>query len=476
MWTFACALCAKRATQKILHFIDPSLELIRMTRLLTASEVAAMLDVSTATVSRMLRTSSIPSEQCGARRVFHSSVVESWMKESNLAPAPADHPFKGVTTGLVALSFFTGAGGLDLGMEQAGISARLLCENMREARMSIGVNWPDKALVGDITELDAVTVRRMAGLDEDTEIDVMFGGPPCQAFSTAGARRAFDDPRGNCFLAYLDLASQLRPRYLIIENVRGLLSTAYPLKPDGAPAHGGAMRIILDKLEAMGYGVSFQLYDAANYGAFQHRERVVLIAKRDGTECRYLTPTNADDPKWALPAWRTFREAVAPIEAGPHHYTPLRADRLKWLHMVPEGGCWTSLPKNMQEQAMGKAYRLGGGKTGFHRRIAWDKPCPTLVTAPTMPATLLGHPSEDRVLSIEEYRAVQGFPQSWFIAGKTADVYRQIGNAVPVQLGTAIGRTILADMANEPEDDKFTDFPYSRYRNTSDVTWSVNAK
>lgn len=443
--------------------------------LLTAAEVADLLGMSAATVSRRLKDGGLPSIQCGARHVFERSVIEDWMREQNLAPAPADHKADGDTAdeGPVALSFFTGAGGLDLGMERAGISARLLCENMREARMSIGVNWPDKALVGDITTLDGDTVRRMAGLDPETEVDVMFGGPPCQAFSTAGARRAFDDPRGNCYLAYIDLAAQLKPRYLVIENVRGLLSASYPLEEGGNPIHGGALRIILDKLGDMGYGVSFNLYDAANFGAFQHRERVVLIAKRDGTRCRYLTPTNSGDPKWGLPAWRTFREAVDGIEDKTQHYTLLRADRVKWLRMVPEGGCWTSIPQELQEKAMGKAYRLGGGKTGFHRRIAWDKPCPTLVTAPTMPATLLGHPTEDRVLSVEEYKAVQGFPTDWFIAGRTADVYRQIGNAVPVQLGEAIGRTILADMAGEPVDERFASFPFSRYRHTSDMTWGA---
>ena len=87
----------------------------------------------------------------------------------------------------------------------------------------------------------------------------------------------------------------------------------------------------------MGYGVSFNLYDAANFGAFQHRERVVLIAKRDGTKCRYLTPTNSDEPKWGLPKWHTFRQAVVDIEDEVQHYTPLREDRLEWLRMVPEG-------------------------------------------------------------------------------------------------------------------------------------------
>ena len=281
--------------------------------LLTAAEVADLLGMSAATVSRRLKDGGLPSIQCGARRVFERDAVEKWMRRQNLAPMPKDHDGKNTSDEPVALSFFTGAGGLDLGMERAGISARLLCENMREARMSIGVNWPDKALVGDITTLDGTTVRAMAGLEPETDIDVMFGGPPCQAFSTAGARRAFDDPRGNCYLAYIDLAAQLRPRYLVIENVRGLLSASYPLEEGGRPAHGGALKIILDKLDAIGYGVSFNLYDAANFGAFQHRERVVLIAKRDGTKCRYLTPTNSDDPKWGLPAWHTFRQAVADV-------------------------------------------------------------------------------------------------------------------------------------------------------------------
>ena len=456
---------------------DQYLYSLNMTEsLLTSAQVADLLGTSTATVSRWLRNGELPSLRCGARHVFEPRVIKEWMRKQNLAPAPVDHPVRKTSDGPIALSFFTGAGGLDLGMERAGLSARLLCENMREARMSIGVNWPNKALVGDITSLNGTNVRHMARLKHNDDIDVVFGGPPCQAFSTAGARRAFDDPRGNCYLAYIDLASQLRPRYLVIENVRGLLSTAYPLIPGGKPVHGGALKIILNKLDAMGYGVSFNLYDAANFGAFQHRERVVLIAKRDGTKCRYLTPTNSDDPKWGLPKWRTFRQAVIDIEDKVQHYAPLREDRLEWLRMVPEGGCWTSLPNNIQEEAMGKAYRLGGGKTGFHRRIAWDKPCPTLVTTPTMPATLLGHPTADRVLSIEEYKAVQGFPPDWFIAGRISDVYRQIGNAVPVQLGEAIGRTILADMTGEPINNHFKSFPFSRYKNTSDKTWEVSTK
>ena len=120
---------------------------------------------------------------------------------------------------------------------------------------------------------------------------------------------------------------------------------------------------------------------------------------------------------------------------------------------------------------MGKAYALSGGKTGFYRRISFDRPCPTLVTSPTMPAADLCHPTEDRPLAVEEYRRVQGFPDDWRICGDVMDAYRQIGNAVPVALGEAIGRAIRADMAGRVADPRFEGFPYSRYKRTSDQTW-----
>ena len=440
--------------------------------LLTASEVGELLGVTAATVSRMVKANGLPSQICGARRVFDRADVDRWAAARHLSPCPRDHKTNANRGKVTAISFFTGVGGLDLGMERAGIPALSVCENMREARMSISRNWPDAGLMGDITALTAATVRESAGLESDESPDVMFGGPPCQAFSTAGRQRAFDDDRGNCFLHYLDLAAELRPRYLVIENVRGLLSTPYPVSDDGEPVRGGALSIILDRLERMGYGVSFNLYDTAYFGAYTHRERVVIIAKRDGTRCRYLTPTNAEPGnEHGLPEWCTFRQAVADIEDGEHHSAPLKERTLHYLKMVKEGQCWTSLPEEVKEEAMGKSYRLGGGKTGFYRRIAWDKPCPTLVTAPTMPATLLGHPCEPRVLSIEEYRAVMGFPKDWFIAGNLAAQYRQIGNAVPVQFGEAIGRTLLADMTGTEDNSRWDGFKYSRYRHTSDRTW-----
>ena len=339
--------------------------------------------------------------------------------------------------------------------------------------MTLKKNWPQAALAGDIMNLDASEVRRMAGIG-DAEIDIMAGGPPCQAFSTAGARRAFDDPRGNVFLKFLEIFEQLQPKYLVVENVRGLLSTPFPIRPGGEPVKGGALSLILEKIRKAGYKVSFNLYNAANFGAAQVRERVVIIASRDSGKVPWLTPTHSDDDAWiaqGMQPWRTFRQATEDIPDDAHHFVQFPDKRLKYFEQLTEGQNWTSLPSVQQRAAMGKAYGLSGGRTGFYRRLRFDRPAPTLVTSPIMPATDLCHPSELRPLSIEEYKAVQGFPADWWVAGDFKEIYRQIGNAVPVQLGEAIGVRVLDDLKGlEPEGD-FKGFPYSRYRATNETNW-----
>ncbi len=443
--------------------------------LLTAAQAAELLGTTQQTVSRLAREGKLACESVGTRRAYREADILRYLADNNLTKAPADHPrLDDSTPDITAVSFFSGALGLDLGMEEAGIKALLLCENDLKCRMTIDSNRPRAALLGDVNAVDADKVFEMARVSRERGIDVMFGGPPCQAFSTAGARRAFNDARGNVFLKYLDLAAEVRPRYLVIENVRGLLSTAYPLQEGGEPVRGGALRIVLDKLAAMGYAVSFNLYNAANFGAPQIRERVVIIAKRDGDQpVAWLTPTHSSDPAWGLPAWRTLRDAVKDIEDGPQTYQQFPEKRLRFFRMLKEGEYWKHLPAELQEEAMGKAYRLTGGKTGFYRRLSFDKPCATLVTSPTMPATDLCHPTQDRPLSIEEYRRVQGFPDDWAFRGDLHDMYRQVGNAVPVALGAAIGRAIIDDMRGTSRARAFRDFPYSRYKAVSETSWDI---
>ena len=363
--------------------------------------------------------------------------------------------------------------GLDLGLEKAGINTLLACENDKACQKTIALNKPNLPLLNDVNGYSANDIRNFAGLGSHEEIDVIVGGPPCQAFSTAGARRGFHDARGNVFLKYIDLITELRPRYAVIENVRGLLSAPLSHRPHAqrdqswSPAQdekpGGALLYVLDTLRQNGYEVSFNLYNSANYGVPQVRERVVLICHRDGDKVPHLTPTHAQDGQFGLQKWRTLRDALAGLNECNHAEFP--EARLRYYRMLTEGQYWKHLPETLQKEAMGNSYFSGGGKTGFLRRLAWDKPSCTLVTSPTMPATDICHPEADRPLSVQEYKRIQQFPDNWQVCGSLTDQYRQIGNAVPVGLGEAVGRAILSH-ANDITELAPIGFPFSRYKST----------
>ena len=384
-------------------------------------------------------------------------------------------------SGFVALSFFTGAMGLDLGLQKAGISTVLASEIDEPTRRTINLNRPEVELIGDLRNYTADDIRKLSGLRPSTEIDLIFGGPPCQAFSTAGKRKGFEDERGNVFLRFIDLILELKPRYAVIENVRGLLSAPLNHRPHSdrgtgfeplslEEQEGGALAFILERLRGNGYGVSFNLYNSANFGSPQIRERVVVICSKDGVKLPYLVPTHSNDPSFGLKSWRTLRDALKDLPKVPCDHVNFPEKRLRFYRMLSEGQNWRDLPKEIQQEALGKSFFAGGGKTGFLRRLAWDKPSPTLVTHPAMPATDLAHPEEDRPLSIQEYKRIQEFPRTWNVSGSLVDQYRQIGNAVPTSLGKAIGKLLVAHDQGR-KSPKFHGFPYSRYVCTDDESW-----
>jgi DNA (cytosine-5)-methyltransferase 1 len=373
------------------------------------------------------------------------------------------------------LSFFSGALGLDLGLEKAGFKPLMYCEFDKKCQETIAVNQPNIPLIGDIRNYSAQDILEKAGLSATDTIDLVVGGPPCQAFSTAGARRSFEDERGNVFIHYLQLATDLKARYIVIENVRGLLSAVYkPSEHDEdslKDAKGTALEHIVNFLESKGYGVSFNLYNSANYGAPQIRERVVIIASADGSKAPYLNPTHSQNGEFGLKPWRTLKEVISDLPEEINQACAVFPEkRLKYYRLLKSGQNWRDLPEDLQKEAMGKSYYLGGGKTGFLRRLNWDKPSPTLVTSPTMPATDLAHPEEDRPLSVAEYARIQQFPDHWKFAGKLVDQYKQIGNAVPSGLGYAIAKTIIDhDQGKNIEPPE--GFPFSRYKFTTEKDW-----
>ncbi|NJL51393.1 MAG: DNA cytosine methyltransferase [Hydrococcus sp. SU_1_0] len=379
----------------------------------------------------------------------------------------------------IALSFFSGAMGLDLGIEKSGFDILLACEIDRFCQQTIAINRPDVALLSDINDYSASDILNAANLTKHNSIDLVIGGPPCQAFSTAGKRQGFNDNRGNVFLKYIDLALELQPKFIVIENVRGLLSC--PLKhrphdqrrknfPDLSEDElkGGALNFVLSKLKLSGYSYSFNLYNSANFGTPQIRERVIVICSKNGITPPFLQPTHSENGEFNLPPWKTVRSALQGIKTHSHLDFPKK--RLKYYRLLKSGQNWRDLPQELQKEAMGKSYYSGGGKTGFFRRLAWDKPSPTLVTHPAMPATDLAHPEENRPLSIQEYKRIQEFPDDWILAGSLVQQYKQVGNAVPISLGYAVGQLVHALLRGK-EVKNYPDFKYSRYKNTSNEVW-----
>jgi len=447
---------------------------LTMTKNLTVEDVSKKLKISQQYARKLMREGKIHSYSENKTWFTNQKEINCFLETGNYVVDPDDRiRVNDDIPDIVALSFFSGGMGLDIGMEKAGIKPILACEINKEARATIVKNNKKIGLIGDIWECDSEKIRTYAKIPKDRKIDIIFGGPPCQAFSTAGNRKGFEDARGDVFIKYLQVIGEMKPTYAVIENVRGLQTTEAVLKDtDGLAIKGGVLHYAVEQLKSFGYTVSFELYNSANFGAPQKRDRFVIIAKLGDQKVSYLKPTNSENGEFGLPPWKTLYDAVWDLQDKKMNYIDIPLSRIEWFKKIPEGGNWKSLSEEDQKIAMGKKYFMGGGKTGFFRRVSFNQPSPTLVTVPTMPATDLIHPLELRPLSVEEYSRIQGFPDEWEFCGSILEKYRQIGNAVPVQLGEAIGKTLLDDIEGIAHD-QYNGFKYSRYKNTSDLTFPI---
>lgn len=363
-----------------------------------------------------------------------------------------------------AISFFAGAGGLDIGIHKAGFNITLSVEIEKIFCDTLITNNPSlNAKQGDIMNYTAQMVRDEAGLIEGEEIDLIFGGSPCQSFSTAGKRLAFTDPRGKAMLKFADLVSELRPKVFLIENVKGLLSAPLRHIPHNQRGKdslleeekpGSALKYLLSKFP--GYRITPpQTLNAADYGVPQKRERVFIVGVREDLNKKFIFPetTHNENGSDGKQKWRTVREVFNTISNTKHTYVTYSSSRLAYMKLIPQGGGnWRDLPPEIVEKAMGGAYKSGGGKVGYFRRINIDKPSPTLLTSPSQNSTNLGHPFEDRPLSIEEYLAIQEFPTNYQVKGTINQQYTQIGNAVPIRLAYVIGNKIMKLLKNTAEE------------------------
>lgn len=352
------------------------------------------------------------------------------------------------------ISLFSGALGLDLGLEDAGLQIAVAVEKSRTAVETIKLNREANLPVIDdpIEDVSAIDILKKAGLKK-REAFVLTGGPCCQTFSTAGKRKSLSDvSRGLLFRDFKRIVAETQPRFFVMENVKGMLSAAVRHRPlnerePGFPPlakdelYGSALKVVCDELSELNYYVIFALVNCADYGVAQKRHRVIFIGSRDGEEIIIPPPTHSDS-NGKCP-WRTLRDSIGKLRQGRPRFVRFSKDQIKFLKLLRAGQNWRDLPAHLQKTALGAAYVSWGGRSGFCRRLDWDKPSPTLTTDPGGRATMLCHPTKLRPLTVREYARLQQFPDNWRFAGSVGQKYVQIGNAVPIGLGRAIGKMLV---------------------------------
>ncbi|GAB1308280.1 DNA (cytosine-5-)-methyltransferase [Urechidicola sp. KH5] len=323
------------------------------------------------------------------------------------------------------LELFAGAGGLAVGLEKSGIECVALNEIDKWACHTLRKNRPKwNVLEGDIRDFDFSNYQ--------DKVDIVTGGFPCQAFSYAGKKLGLEDARGTLFYEFARVVKEVNPLICVGENVKGLLSHD----------KGKTLQGMISILDEIGYNVvPVKVLKALNYRVPQKRERLILVGVRKDINLMYEYPLPHNkiyNLKDALKKGELYDKDV-PESLGssyPEH-------KKKVLDLVPPKGYWRDLPLNIQKDYMGKSFYLGGGKTGMARRIGWDEPCLTLTCSPAQKQTERCHPEETRPFTVREYARIQTFPDNWIFEGSVSQQYKQIGNAVPCNLGQEIGYSLI---------------------------------
>ena len=399
-----------------------------MTKYFTVAEAAKTVGVSSDTIRRWEKVGLIKSYRSDLNyRLFNTEEVSR--VKNKISGSDTNNNFKFLKrnnkTDFTTIELFTGAGGTALGLENAGLNHLLNVEFDKDALNTLQINRPKWNVIGkNISEVD---FSPWFG-----KVDVVEGGFPCQAFSYAGKGRGFEETRGTLFFEFARCVKETMPKIAVGENVKGLL------RHDG----GKTLNIMIRALEEIGYRVSYKVLRSQYLDVPQKRERLIIIAVRKDLNFPILIPKEKD-------YYISIKEALKNVPKSPGQKYPEK--KRKILEMVPQGGYWRDLPENIQKEYMGASYFLGGGKTGMARRLSLEEPSLTLTCAPAQKQTERCHPIETRPLTIREYARIQTFPDEWEFSGSISSQYKQIGNAVPVNLGYHIGMAIIAMLKNEPD-------------------------
>lgn len=398
-------------------------EIMEQKGISTFKELAEKLDITPNQLSVMLSSSYDPlksrvSSLCRILGADISSISEM-AHNSN-----GNSTCKNGNGCVTAIELFAGAGGLALGLEQAGINTlehvefdKACCETLKTNRP----NW--NVICEDIHNVDFTEYK--------DKIDIVTGGFPCQAFSYAGKKMGFEDVRGTLFYEFARCIKEVHPKMFMAENVRGLISHD----------NGQTLATIISVFEDLGYtiGDRKKVLNACYYGVGQKRERIVIVGIRNDVHTTFSYPEPEKHQT-------TLRQALKDCPNSPG--ISYSEKKQKVFKLVPPGGCWVDLPEEVAKDYMGKSYYSGGGKRGMARRISWDEPCLTLTCSPSQKQTDRCHPDETRPFTIREYARIQSFPDDWKFCGGIGSQYKQIGNAVPVEMARRLGIQLVASIKN----------------------------
>ncbi|MBI5018768.1 DNA (cytosine-5-)-methyltransferase [Candidatus Gottesmanbacteria bacterium] len=398
---------------------------------LTISEAAEKLSVSADTIRRWEKKGLIKSSRSEINyRLFALDELQRVLKKTKGIHGKNNYKVLKTTkkTNFTSIELFAGAGGTALGFENAGIKHVLLNEFDKHCVATLHKNRPEwNVLHQDVAKVDFLEWRN--------KVDIVQGGFPCQSFSYAGKGLGFGDTRGTLFFQFLRCVKEVKPKIAMGENVRGLV------KHDD----GKTLSTMIKELENAGYRVKWRVLRAQYHDVPQKRERLIIMGIRNDLNIPFIFPKEKD---YTI----SLREALADVPVTVGQQYPEKKKKI--MDLIPPGGYWKDLPPNLQKEYLGGSYYLGGGKTGMARRLSWDEPSLTLTCAPAQKQTERCHPEETRPLTVGEYARIQTFPKEWMFMGSVGSQYKQIGNAVPVNLSYHVGRCITAMLDNKEIDTK----------------------
>lgn len=323
------------------------------------------------------------------------------------------------------IELFAGAGGLALGIEKAGFDTLGLIEFDKDASDTLKANRPNWNVINDdIANISCLDLQQYFGLEKG-ELDLLSGGAPCQSFSYAGKRLGLEDARGTLFYHYAKFLEQLQPKMFLFENVRGLLTHD----------KGRTYKTITDIFERTGYTIQKKVLNAWDYGVAQKRERLITIGIRNDL---------VDKTHFDFPEPHDYKPVLRDIllDCPKSEGTPYSEYKRKIFELVPPGGYWRDIPEDIAKEYMKSCWYMEGGRTGILRRLSLDEPSLAVLTSPSQKQTDRCHPLEARPFTIRENARCQSFPDDWNFCGSVGSQYKQVGNAVPVNLAYEIALKI----------------------------------